>query len=329
MTHRQLSTVSDLWQQRSEDQYPTMWIGRSVFNRTGISATTPIALPRHEHPDPAAMEDDEDAASGGVQHEGDPAEQELDGARVAVHPLQRPGSEGRRTKDQRAGIDDASRAPGRGHEERNRACAKGVEGLTDAEDQGRPCTGRDRHDDWQVQGKLDPQIPEKYGDWASEEERQNGDNMHPDLKRYVTWRRLKRTMDAKATTENMYLKYGNDPEANAKVPPPPVSETGYGSAWSVVEPGQGSDQRPLLHRAQRNLAPSVAVPRGSSLVVVLVVLLLHLHRGVVPPSPRRHRSRLRGPAPCRPPPRRSPRSCSRPPCLHSTDGPSLRVRPVG
>ena len=30
-----------------------------------------------------------------------------------------------------------------------------------------------------------------------------------------------------------------------------VSETGYGSAWSVVEPGQGSDQRPLLHRAQR------------------------------------------------------------------------------
>ena len=86
-------------------------------------------------------------------------------------------------------------------------------------------------------GSSYPQIPEKYGDWASEEERQNGDNMHPDLKRYVTWRRLKRTMDAKATTENMYLKYGNDPEANAKVPPPPVSEPGYGRAWSVVEPG--------------------------------------------------------------------------------------------
>ena len=159
MTHRQLSTVSDLWQQRSEDQYPTMWIGRSVFNRTGISAAAPIALPRHEHPDPAAMEDDEDAASGGVQHEGDPAEQELDGARVAVHPVQRPGGEGRRTKDQRAGIDDVSRAPGRGHEERNRACPKGVEGLTDAEDQGRPCTGRDRHDDRQVQGKLVPADP--------------------------------------------------------------------------------------------------------------------------------------------------------------------------
>ena len=114
-------------------------------------------------------------------------------------------------------------------------------------------------------GSSYPQIPEKYGDWASEEERQNGDNMHPDLKRYVTWRRLKRTMDAKATTENMYLKYGNDPEANAKVPPPPVSETGYGSAWSVVEPGQGSDQRPLLHRpSARASTPRVPAESGTT-----------------------------------------------------------------
>ncbi|CAE7658216.1 RE1 [Symbiodinium sp. CCMP2456] len=36
------------------------------------------------------------------------------------------------------------------------------------------------------------EIPDNYGAWASEEERVNGTNMHPDLKRYVTWRREKK-----------------------------------------------------------------------------------------------------------------------------------------
>ena len=38
-------------------------------------------------------------------------------------------------------------------------------------------------------------IPENYGAWASEEEKVNGTNMHPDLKRFVVWRRRHRTKE--------------------------------------------------------------------------------------------------------------------------------------
>ncbi|OLP87512.1 Copia protein [Symbiodinium microadriaticum] len=86
-------------------------------------------------------------------------------------------------------------------------------------------------------------IPENYASWASEEERQNGDNMSPDLKRFVMWRRHRRTLDAKETTVKRHTK---NPEKNTKVPPPPLSETGS-SAWGVVEDPNGelSDWRPI------------------------------------------------------------------------------------
>ncbi|CAE7353514.1 RE1 [Symbiodinium sp. KB8] len=78
------------------------------------------------------------------------------------------------------------------------------------------------------------EIPENYGEWASEEERRNGTNMHPDLKRFVTWRREKREQRATSYVGGYFY---DDPEASAVVPPPPmpVSSTGSSStAWSMV-----------------------------------------------------------------------------------------------
>ncbi|CAE7496514.1 GIP [Symbiodinium sp. CCMP2592] len=81
-------------------------------------------------------------------------------------------------------------------------------------------------------------IPDSYGDWASEEERINGDNMHPEMKRYVTWRRNHKAKKTSAgyTNKNKARSY-LDVEASALIPPPPISETGASSSamWDVVE----------------------------------------------------------------------------------------------
>ncbi|CAE7769429.1 RE1 [Symbiodinium sp. CCMP2592] len=79
-------------------------------------------------------------------------------------------------------------------------------------------------------------IPENYGAWASEEERKNGSNMSPDLKRFVTWRRHRRAQGSRASMPSRGYK---DPEMDAMVPPPPLSETGS-SVWGVVEDPSGS-----------------------------------------------------------------------------------------
>ncbi|CAE7582602.1 RE1 [Symbiodinium sp. CCMP2592] len=84
-------------------------------------------------------------------------------------------------------------------------------------------------------GTTFAQIPDNYGDWASEKERQNGTNMHNDLKRFVMWRRHRRSKGqntpaaAASTMEPTYL----DAETYATVPPPPISETGS-SSWAMV-----------------------------------------------------------------------------------------------
>ncbi|CAE7227655.1 RE2, partial [Symbiodinium sp. CCMP2592] len=84
-------------------------------------------------------------------------------------------------------------------------------------------------------GTTFAQIPDNYGDWASEEERQNGTNMHNDLKRFVVWRRHRRSKGqntpaaAASTMEPTYL----DAETYATVPPPPISETAS-SSWAMV-----------------------------------------------------------------------------------------------
>ena len=90
-------------------------------------------------------------------------------------------------------------------------------------------------------------IPENYAQWASDEEKENGDNMSPDLKRFVLWRRHRRTSEvAKAPVRRGY----RDPEKEAKVPPPPMSETGS-SPWAVIEDPEGAsnDWRPITPSA--------------------------------------------------------------------------------
>ncbi|CAE7948536.1 RE1 [Symbiodinium sp. KB8] len=91
-------------------------------------------------------------------------------------------------------------------------------------------------------------IPENYAQWASDEEKENGDNMSPDLKRFVLWRRHRRTTEM--ATKTPVRRGYRDPEKDAKVPPPPLSETGS-SAWAVVEDptGENHDQRPFAPSA--------------------------------------------------------------------------------
>jgi HAMP domain-containing protein len=71
------------------------------------------------------------------------------------------------------------------------------------------------------------EVPETYGKWASDEERANHDNMHPDLMRFVKWRRAARQRSLEESSTHL-----NDPEVNAKVPPPPISETGYSAGYA-------------------------------------------------------------------------------------------------
>ncbi|CAE7456103.1 RE1 [Symbiodinium sp. CCMP2592] len=74
-------------------------------------------------------------------------------------------------------------------------------------------------------GTTFAQIPENYGDWASEEERRNGDNMHNDLKRFVQWRRHRRSRakgSASSVVEPTAPSY-LDVETYAMVTPPPDS----------------------------------------------------------------------------------------------------------
>ena len=72
------------------------------------------------------------------------------------------------------------------------------------------------------------EVPETYGRWASDEEKANHDNMHPDLMRYVKWRRASR----QRTTQAGAASSLDDPEERAKVKPPPISETGYSAGYA-------------------------------------------------------------------------------------------------
>ncbi|CAE7821075.1 KdelR [Symbiodinium sp. CCMP2456] len=80
-------------------------------------------------------------------------------------------------------------------------------------------------------------IPQSYAEWASEEEKINGDNMHPELKRFVMWRRSQKTLGTPRSSKAGGKQRGYlDVEENAMIPPPPFSETGASaSAWDVVE----------------------------------------------------------------------------------------------
>ena len=86
-------------------------------------------------------------------------------------------------------------------------------------------------------GETYMNIPTTYADWASDEERANGDNMHPELKRFVIWRRNQKAKENHDRPQGQAPPEGYlDVEDNAMIPPPPVSETGASaSAWDMVD----------------------------------------------------------------------------------------------
>ena len=101
-------------------------------------------------------------------------------------------------------------------------------------------------------------VPENYAQWASREAEENGDNMHPDLRRFVNWWRAAKKTDKMAPKKlDMY-----DPEKNAVVPPPPVSETGSSAAWSVVTPSRGYSSKPVLPGVQATAKEHTTSDRG-------------------------------------------------------------------
>ena len=216
MSRRMLSTVIEQWLDKDLGEYPTLWIGRSVFNR---SQAAPLTRPIGHAP---SMEDDEGAADRRVPPTR-PGFQRLMGLPRA--PVDHPGGQGLRDEDKGAAVPkELGGAEGRGPQDGVGSEHRGHEGEPHAAHPGR---GRFR-------GTTFEQIPDNYGDWASEEQRQNT-NMHNDLKRFVMRRRHRRNTGKTSTSAALghstpsYL----DAETYATVPPPPLSETGS-SSWAMV-----------------------------------------------------------------------------------------------
>ncbi|CAE7025469.1 GIP, partial [Symbiodinium sp. CCMP2456] len=112
-------------------------------------------------------------------------------------------------------------------------------------------------------GTLFSEVPESYGAWASEEERQNGDNMHTDLKRFVNWRRHMRAQPKASMTPPRSAASYLGVETYASVQPPPMSETGS-SSWAAVESvwsgySELHGWRPVL---PQNLVPEMAAAKA-------------------------------------------------------------------
>ncbi|CAE7812395.1 Faim2 [Symbiodinium sp. CCMP2592] len=100
------------------------------------------------------------------------------------------------------------------------------------------------------------QIPRQYGEWASREERENGINMSPDLKRFVLWFRRK-TEEKETKTGPSRREMMEDPERYAKIPYPGASSSRSWeevSAMSYVD----KDQRPLTPTSSASPAPAKA-----------------------------------------------------------------------
>ena len=89
--------------------------------------------------------------------------------------------------------------------------------------------GRYNHDTGPVQGNHD--IPKNYADWTVREMEANGDNMHPDLHRFALWHQ-----DRTKAVSQGYLFRGDRMdkfEEEAKITPPPMSETGSSASWTL------------------------------------------------------------------------------------------------
>ncbi|CAE7544813.1 Faim2, partial [Symbiodinium necroappetens] len=84
-------------------------------------------------------------------------------------------------------------------------------------------------------GNTYAQIPLSYGKWADEEEKVNGGNMHPDLRRYVMWYRRKMNDDFEE--EPTTLEKMSNPEKYAVINPEDYASSAGSSdlSWAEVK----------------------------------------------------------------------------------------------
>ena len=140
-SQRPLSTVCHLWKDTSHEgehgSYPTLWIGRSVFNRDRPSSLL-LAPVRDEQRQHADMEDEQGGAPRRVQSAQPRSGPEVDPDRTAPCPsggcqaLLVPGAKDRNAQEHLE--DDPGRARGGGDRTGHRGGLQGTEGRHHAED---------------------------------------------------------------------------------------------------------------------------------------------------------------------------------------------------
>ncbi|CAE7388702.1 RE2, partial [Symbiodinium sp. KB8] len=89
------------------------------------------------------------------------------------------------------------------------------------------------------------QVPLSYAQWADQEERANGVNMSPDLKRFVLWFRRKKAKEATGNGPTR-AEMMQEPEKYAKVPYPGGSETSQSWENVTVMNEVDKQQRPFI-----------------------------------------------------------------------------------
>ena len=157
VSRRSLSPVSEVWRMQQSGSYPTLWIGRSVFNRASTSQAGPnssVPPAVHELVAPAAdMEDDEIATLGRVQQTPhcDLAQVDLPGATRGVERAQ---GEGQWCAAKGADEDVPGGTEGRSQPLGARHNREGNTRGTPVADQGHVGARGHRHDDREVPGDI-------------------------------------------------------------------------------------------------------------------------------------------------------------------------------
>ena len=228
-SQRALSTVCECWrgQESVSTGYPTLWIGRSLFSRATLPERISVGPAPGGHGLQGNMENEQGRA---LQIPTSPAWTVLELRTILANDKKMNTSEkdGVPKKLTTMTLEELrATASGMGLEvgkTENKGAIMLLIRDHAAPDSTVLTLGR-------FKGSRYTEIPETYGAWASEEERQNGANMHPDLKRFVVWRRNRRRMDGATSAASKTYDF----EEHAKIPPPPISETGSTcSHWTMV-----------------------------------------------------------------------------------------------
>ncbi len=155
LNERALSTVSDLWQSVADGSYPTLWVGRSVFNRVSRSIGLPLPLSGDHEQAAGSMEHEQDPVVSGVLPPRHPDQSDLDRVGASPSSLQRTAGppEPQANNRQGPGEDDSQGAPGGGGRDGPPLWREGEQGFPDVADQRCPRSGPDCYDSGTLQGQ--------------------------------------------------------------------------------------------------------------------------------------------------------------------------------